>query len=797
MMSSSETVMDTGTPVPVRRRTWVDQPLRIKGLAVVAMPLAAMLAILLSIYFVERQSAEAEDYVRLTLQIQNDIQQVHTLLESAGTGVRGYLLTQSEDFLEPYVFARAELPQTLRRLRQNISDPRQKANLQAIEPLVDEKLKGLELMRAGGTAMSQGESIRLLKNNKNVLDKLRDRINAMRILEGSLLTERIQKATEVRNRNLAVTVIGTVLSVISSVLGMLLFSRSIISRAQLLEQNARRLQRGEQLVPLPPAADEIGRLALALENASRQRISAEEALRESEERLRLVIDGVRDFGIFALDTDGRVVSWNAGAERISGYTADEVIGRHFSMFYPEQTHDIKPMEELAQARQVGRVEDEDWRIRKDGSRYWANVVITAQHDESGRLRGFSKVTRDITQRRMTEEQLLRTREEAERASNAKSEFLSRMSHELRTPLNAILGFAQLMQMERSGTSKGEHRGIDHILRAGRHLLGLINEVLDIARIESGNVAISLDAVDLRELLREIETFSRPLSDARDIAVEVHFLVADGSAVRADVQRLKQVMINLVDNAIKYNRNGGKVVVTVEDAGNDRLRIRIQDTGIGIARPLQSKLFVPFERLGAERGTVEGTGLGLAVSRGLIEAMGGEIGFESEVGKGSTFWLDLPRVADVELERDASERLVMPSDSDAVPGCRILYIEDNASNVDLVEAILRHRPSVRLMCAREGGEGLRMIERERPDLVLLDLNLPDMPGADVLTMLRSRPEDAEIPVIVVSADATAQQQQRMTAIGANAYLPKPIDVRVFLGLVDELRERLRESQRGQA
>lgn len=773
--------------------TWLDQPLRIKGLAVVAIPFAAMLAILFSSYYVERQSAEAEGYVRLTLQIQHDIQQVHTLLESAGTGVRGYLLTQSVDFLEPYEIARIELPKTMERLRKTISDSRQKANLDAIEPLVDEKLKGLELMHAHGVGLSQEERIRLLKSNKRVLDSLRDRINTMRIREGELLTERIQTANEVKSRNLAVTVIGTVLSVISSVLGMLLFSRSIIRRTQLLEENAHRLQRGERLVPLPPGTDEIGRLAHALENASQLRIGTEEALRESEERLRLVIDGVRDFGIFALDNDGKVVSWNAGAERISGYAADEVIGCHFSMFYPEETHDTKPMEELAQARQAGRVEDEGWRVRKDGSRYWANVVITAQHDESGRLRGFSKVTRDITQRRLTEEQLLRTREEVERASNAKSEFLSRMSHELRTPLNSILGFAQLMQLEQAGAQKSE-RSVDHILRAGRHLLGLINEVLDISRIESGIVAMSLESVDLRELLTEVETFGRPFSDAKNISVETRFLAPAGSAVQADVQRLKQVMINLIDNAIKYNHKGGRVTITAEAVGEDRLRITISDTGIGIARPLQAKVFLPFERLGAERGSVEGTGLGLAVSRSLIEAMGGKIGFDSEIGRGSSFWLDLPRVAEIVLDQGETERSVKLSDSGSAVERKILYIEDNVSNVDLIRAILKHRPSIRLICAYDGGEGLRAIERETPDMVLLDLNLPDMLGSDVLMQIQAMPQEKAVPVIVVSADATPQQQQRMLAIGAEAYLPKPIDVKIFLALIDEIQGDLQQRQR---
>jgi len=763
---------------------WADQPLRIKGLVVVVLPLSAMLAVLLSMTLVERQSAEAEDYVRLTLQIQGDIQQVHTLLESAGTGVRGYLLTGGTDFLAPYDRALAELGPTLARLRASMTDAEQLRHLDDIEPLVARKLEGLEQMRILGADAAKEEQTRLLKLNKGIIDRLRRKIDQMREREGILLTRRIHKANQVRDRNLAVTLvgIGIGIGIVGSLLGMLLFSTGIVRRTQTLEENARRLHHGLPLLPLPRAADEIGRLAEALDMASRQRNRAEEALRESEERLRLVIDGVRDFGIFALDTEGRVVSWNAGAERISGYAADEVIGRHFSMFYPENTCGTKPMAELAQATRAGRVEDEDWRIRKDGSRYWANVVITAQRDDTGRLRGFSKVTRDTTRRRMIEEQLLRARADSERASNAKSEFLSRMSHELRTPLNAIIGYAQLIQMEQRG---GVVRGTEQILDAGRHLLGLINEVLDIARIESGNVAMSLDAVDLRPLLDEVASLSGPLAAPMGVALDTRSGVPAGCRVRADAQRLKQVLLNLIGNAIKYNRDRGRVDVTVAATSHGRLRISISDTGIGIPRALQDRLFTPFERLGAERGSVEGTGLGLAVSRRLIEAMGGEIGLDSDGSRGSTFWIDLPEAGDARARPQGPIREVVAKEVESMPATVVLYIEDNASNVDLVAAILRHRPSVKLQGAANGESGLAMARALRPDLILLDLHLPGINGMDVLRALREDPATSSIPVVVVTADATVHQRQRMLGAGARAYLTKPIDVHEFLSLIDGL------------
>lgn len=764
---------------------WADQPLRIKGLVVVVLPLSAMLAVLLSMTLVERQSAEAEDYVRLTLQIQGDIQQVHTLLESAGTGVRGYLLTRSTDFLAPYDRALDELGPTLSRLRASMTDAEQLRHLDDIEPLVARKLEGLEQMRVLGADAPKEEQTRLLKLNKGIIDRLRRKIEAMREREGILLTQRIHKANQVRDRNLAVTLFGIGIGIIGSLLGTLLFSTGIVRRTQKLEENARRLHHGLPLLPLPRAADEIGRLAEALDMASRQRNRAEEALRESEERLRLVIDGVRDFGIFALDTDGRVVSWNAGAERISGYVADEVIGRHFSMFYPEETSGTKPMDELAQATHAGRVEDEDWRVRKDGSRYWANVVITAQRDDTGRLRGFSKVTRDITRRRLIEEQLLRAREESERASNAKSEFLSRMSHELRTPLNAIIGYAQLIQLEQRGGSVV--RGTDQILDAGRHLLGLINEVLDIARIESGNVAMSLDAVALRPLLDEVASLSGPLATPMGVVLDTRSRVPDGCRVRADAQRLKQVLLNLIGNAIKYNCDHGRVDVAVAATAAGRLRISISDTGAGIPRELQDRLFTPFERLGAERGNVEGTGLGLAVSRRLIEAMGGEIGVDSACSSGSTFWIDLPEAGDERSSPLGRTREIIAREAEPMPATVVLYIEDNASNLDLVAAILRHRPSVKLHGVGNGESGLAMARSLLPDMILLDLHLPGINGMDVLRALREEPATSGIPVVVVTADATVHQRQRMLGAGARAYLTKPIHVHEFLSLIDGLHD----------
>jgi signal transduction histidine kinase/CheY-like chemotaxis protein len=372
------------------------------------------------------------------------------------------------------------------------------------------------------------------------------------------------------------------------------------------------------------------------------------------------------------------------------------------------------------------------------------------------------------------------REAAERANKAKNEFLSSMSHELRTPLNAILGFGQLLQT--APLSEDDHDSADHIVKAGRHLLELINEVLDLSRIESGRLTLSPEAVRVDELVRETTDLMRPTAARRGIAVTLH-PSHDDVHVHADRQRIKQVLLNLLSNAIKYNREGGEVDVRSERVGTERFRVSVNDTGPGIAPTRMPALFEPFERLGAEESAVEGTGLGLALARRLVEAMGGAIGVDSTEGKGSTFWVEL---AVTESPVAAFER----ANGGAVPWVpaagaerTLLLIEDNLSNLRLVERILKARPGVGLLSAMQGGLGLELARQHRPDLILLDLHLPDIPGDEVLHRLRADPATREIPIVVVSADATEGRIRRLREAGATAYLTKPLEVAELLELVD--------------
>ena len=454
--------------------------------------------------------------------------------------------------------------------------------------------------------------------------------------------------------------------------------------------------------------------------------------------------------------------------------------------------------DLEAAIAEGRYEIEGWRMRKDGSRFWACVIITALYDMNGQLLGFSQITKDETERKRNENELTKAKAEAERANVAKSEFLSRMSHELRTPMNSILGFAQLMDM--GELNPVQKKGVNQILKNGKHLLDLINEVLDIARIEAGRMTVSTEPVELRGIIMEAMDVLRHLAEENQITLESDTSTAAKRLfVRADHQRLKQVLLNLINNAVKYNRKGGSVKIESRILKNESkkeqpaniVRISITDTGKGITREDIEKLFNPFERIGADKAETEGTGLGLSISKKLIEAMGGKIGVESEVGNlpagkagGSTFWIELPQT---ESQKDQYERvseLTKPENEITLNSGIILYIEDNLSNIQLVEQILEtHRPSINLITEMFGKKAVQFALDYKPDLILLDLVLPDIHGSEVLKLLRAEPDTEAIPVIILSADAMTKQIKRLMQAGAKDYLIKPIDVVQFLKIVD--------------
>jgi signal transduction histidine kinase/CheY-like chemotaxis protein len=431
---------------------------------------------------------------------------------------------------------------------------------------------------------------------------------------------------------------------------------------------------------------------------------------------------------------------------------------------------------------------------------YARRVATDRRDEMGRLGAAFNTMADqvdqmhqdletrVQQRTCELEQnaeaLKLARVEAERANLAKSEFLSRMSHELRTPLNAILGFAQVLEME--GVRAEQADNVRQILRGGQHLLELINEVLDISRIETGRLSLSPEPVAPHDVVDRAVALVQPLAAEREITVTVQPIPDRSPALLADRHRLNQILLNLLSNAVKYNRRSGTVTVAFERGSANRSRIAVTDTGAGIPAAKLRLLFQPFERLEAAETSVEGTGLGLALSRALAHAMGGTIGVDSVVDRGSTFWVELP-----EADHQTDARPV-PVAGPALPGNHgrggvILYIEDNLSNARLMERVLRQRPRIELVHASHGEAGVAMVRERRPDIILLDMHLPDMSGEDVVRRLWEDPVSRRVPIVVVTADVTPGLIRRVQGLGVTATLTKPLDLGRVLELVDGLMD----------
>lgn len=625
-------------------RFWSDRPLAFKGLVVVALPLAVLLVALASLYLASMAEARAEADVRRAFAIQRDAYQAHAMLAEAAAGVRGYVLTGEERFLQSYAQAEAQLPRIMDRLDTTIRDPIVRSQFEELRQLSVRKREGLAqivlLVSDAAAPRTDDETLTAaLTANKLILDRMRQQIDDLQQRESVLLNQRMSRVEAVRDRFLAVTAVSAVVGVLGSLAAVYLFSTGIVRRVRMLERNAGKLARAEPLADLPGEADELGRLARRLTRASALLRAREHALRESEERFRLVVEQVRDYGIFALNIDGTVASWNRGAERIKGWTSTEILGQHFSRFYPPETRDDVPHKMLAQARQAGTAEDEGWRIRKDGSRFWANVVITALRDGEGNLRGFAKVTRDISERRRSEDALRLAREEAIAANLAKSAFLSRTSHELRTPMSAILGFGQLLELDEEQFAERHRSAIGQIMKAGRHLLALINDLLDISSIEAGGAELSLEPIAMGPLLEEVYGLAAPIVAAAGLRFDLAPCDQLATAL-ADRRRVIQIILNLVANAAKYHRTGTRVRLSCRTIAG-AVRVEVEDDGAGIRPADVPRLFTAFDRLDQEdRARVEGTGLGLALSKSLVESMNGAIGHEA-ANPGARFWFTLP------------------------------------------------------------------------------------------------------------------------------------------------------------
>jgi len=507
-----------------------------------------------------------------------------------------------------------------------------------------------------------------------------------------------------------------------------------------------------------------------------------------------------NFSIIATDEKGIIQLFNVGAERMLGYMAAEVVNK----ISPSDIHDPQEVRVRAEALSLELatpitpgfealafkasrgIEDiyELTYIRKDGGRFPALISITALRNDYGDIIGYLLIGTDNSVRKQVELELNNAMAVAEKANLAKSDFLSSMSHELRTPLSAILGFAQLIESGSPLPTPSQKRSIEQILKAGWYLLELINEILDLSQIESGKLPLSLEPISLNEVVRECQAMIEPQAQKSGIRMTFprfeipHF-------VKADRTRVKQVLINLLSNAIKYNKASGSVVVDYIESTPGRIRICVKDTGEGLSPDKLMQLFQPFNRLGKEAGVEEGTGIGLMVSKRLVELMKGEIGVESTIGVGSVFWIDLNLTAEPRRAAAAKPTAVAQAQVQAGAQLRtLLYVEDNPANLMLVEDLIARRPDIRLLSATDGNGGIRIARASRPDMILMDINLPGISGIQALKILRAAPATAHIPVVALSANAIPRDIEKGLAAGFFRYLTKPIKVNEFMDTLDE-------------
>jgi PAS domain S-box-containing protein len=500
----------------------------------------------------------------------------------------------------------------------------------------------------------------------------------------------------------------------------------------------------------------------------------EEELRVSEERFRLLVDSVRDYAIFMLSPEGIVESWNAGAQAINGYQAQEIIGRHFRTFYPpEEAAAQKPELELQAAREHGRVEEEGWRVRKDGGMYWANVVVTAVYGPEGDLRGYAKIVRDTSERRRLEE--------LEQSSRRMNEFLAMLAHELRNPLAPIRNAVTIMQLE-SLTSPVLRNCRDVIDRQLTHITRLVDDLLDVGRLSTGKIILRKELLRVSDIVARSVEIARPVMAARHHAFEAE-QPAEALYVQGDSTRLSQVLQNVLVNAAKYTPDGGRIRLRVEPSGSF-VNLSVIDNGRGIAPENLQKIFQLFMQAdgGTSAAAESGLGIGLTLARSLAEMHGGSIEATSPgLGQGSTFTVRLPLASQAATEEDEKDI------EDPASDLRVLVIDDNRDSADSATDVLRLLGN-QVECAYDGETGIRLAERFRPHMILLDLAMPGMDGYEVRRRLRALPAGASLLLVAMTGFGNEEDKRRTREAGFDGHLTKPVELDALVSLLNEARTR---------
>jgi PAS domain S-box-containing protein len=542
----------------------------------------------------------------------------------------------------------------------------------------------------------------------------------------------------------------------------------------------------------------IGYLLIGTDNTARKHVEAEQKLldqrlRDQQFYTRSLIESNID-ALMTTDPAGIITDVNKQTEALTGCTRDELIGAPFKSCFTDPERAEAGIKRVLSGN---KVTDYELTARaRDGKETVVSYNATTFHDRERKLQGVFAAARDVTERKRFEQmqqennvELERAKAAAEKANLAKSDFLSSMSHELRSPLNAILGFAQLLISDTPPPTPSQTASVDQILHAGWYLLELINEILDLAQIESGKLALSLEPTSLSEVMSECQAMIEPQGQKRGIGMA--FPQFDLPCfVDADRTRLKQVIINLLSNAIKYNRSNGSVVVDVDCPREaDRVRISVRDTGAGLRPEMIKQLFQSFNRLGRETTSEEGTGIGLVMSKRLVEMMGGSIGVDSTVGQGTVFWFDLNAAQRPTLaaDRHGSSAITSPQIPEGARLRTLLYVEDNPANLNLVEQLIKRRPDIRLLSARDGNLGVQLARAHRPDVILMDINLPGISGIEALRILREDLVTKHIPVVALSANAMPRDIEKGLVAGFFRYLTKPIKVNEFMDTLDAALE----------